>query len=111
MSASYTLSPFPKNCARRVARPITSGSTPVAIGSSVPRCPTFLVCASRRMRLTTSWDVHPDGLSTTITPSLKVTLSLWQAGSLAVSGEIELQLALGVQLFCDLPIQLIERNV
>ena len=47
-----------ENCARRVARPISSGKTPVAIGSRVPRWPTFLVSAKRRVLLTTSCEVH-----------------------------------------------------
>jgi hypothetical protein len=35
--ASYCLVFAVKNCARRVARPMTSGRTPVASGSSVPQ--------------------------------------------------------------------------
>src|SRR5512146_1070532 len=42
--------------------------TPVAIGSSVPAWPTRLVCARRRTRATTSWDVIPAGLSTMSRP-------------------------------------------
>src|SRR5580693_6164205 len=42
--------------------------TPVAIGSRVPACPTFLVPASRRIRATTSCDVMPPGLSTMTRP-------------------------------------------
>src|SRR5580692_340272 len=48
---------------------MTSGSTPVAEGSSVPRCPTFRVPANRRILLTTSCEVQPRGLSTMMTPS------------------------------------------
>src|SRR4051812_43012250 len=44
-------------------------STPVAIGSSVPACPTRRVPARRRNLPTTSCDVHPAGLSTTTSPS------------------------------------------
>jgi len=43
-------------------------STPVAMGSSVPAWPTRRVPARRRIRATTSWDVHPAGLSTTRSP-------------------------------------------
>src|SRR5450830_308390 len=46
-----------------------STSTPVAIGSSVPACPTLRVPARRRIRATTSWLVQPAGLSTTTSPS------------------------------------------
>src|SRR5580704_8356023 len=48
---------------------MTSGKTPVAEGSSVPRCPTLRVPAKRRILLTTSCEVQPRGLSTIITPS------------------------------------------
>src|SRR5436305_15113351 len=41
-----------------------STSTPVAIGSSVPACPTLRVPMIRRARATTSCDVMPAGLST-----------------------------------------------
>src|SRR6478672_12308319 len=46
-----------------------STRTPVAIGSRVPACPTLRVAHSRRARPTTSWLVHPAGLSTTSSPS------------------------------------------
>ena len=41
MSASYSFSADDRNCARRVALPMTSGSTPDASGSSVPVWPTL----------------------------------------------------------------------
>src|SRR3954447_22225966 len=56
--------------------PITS--TPVAMGSRVPACPTFRVPASRRIRPTTSWLVHPCGLSTITSPESTLT-SIWVA--------------------------------
>ncbi|MFC7763480.1 hypothetical protein ACFQY4_39615 [Catellatospora bangladeshensis] len=55
---------------RRVARPTPSTSTPVAIGSSVPPWPTLRVPAMRRTRATTSCEVMPPALSTTISPSV-----------------------------------------
>src|SRR3954470_5873625 len=45
-----------------------STSTPVAIGSSVPACPTLRVPMIRRARATTSCDVMPAGLSTITRP-------------------------------------------
>src|SRR5881392_1455300 len=44
-------------------------SSPVAFGSSVPQCPTFLIPNSRRIASTTSCDVGPEGLSIKIAPS------------------------------------------
>src|SRR5262245_16177684 len=49
--------------ARRVARPRSTGSTPVANGSSVPAWPTRRWPARRRTRATTSCEVQPLGLS------------------------------------------------
>ena len=51
-----------------VASPTATTSTPVAIGSSVPACPTSRVPSARRTAPTTSWLVGPRGLSTTRTP-------------------------------------------
>src|SRR5580765_2593800 len=70
MTASYDLSLPLRNCARRVARPTTSGRTPVAAGSSVPVWPTRRSRRARRTRATTSCEVGPDGLSTTNRPSI-----------------------------------------
>src|SRR5437868_11159414 len=39
------------------------------IGSSVPQCPTFLICKRRRTKATTSCEVMPAALSTSRTPS------------------------------------------
>src|SRR5712691_8767395 len=50
--------------ARRVARPSSTGSTPSAIGSSVPAWPTRFWSASRRTLATTSCEVQPRGLLT-----------------------------------------------
>src|SRR5580658_786404 len=55
---------------------MTSGNTPVAEGSSVPRCPTLRVPAKRRILLTTSCEVQPRGLSTTMTPSRSTSFKL-----------------------------------
>src|SRR5690606_12742721 len=54
----------------RVSSPRHSGSTPVARGSRVPVCPTFLMRRSWRTRRTTSKEVGPAGLSTTRTPCM-----------------------------------------
>src|ERR1700722_16758586 len=47
-------------------------SSPVAIGSSVPQWPTFLIPSWRRTSATTSCDVMPSALSTRKTPSRDV---------------------------------------
>src|ERR1700757_2965436 len=44
-------------------------SSPVAIGSRVPQCPTFLMPSWRRTSATTSCEVIPSALSTSRTPS------------------------------------------
>ncbi len=66
--ASYDLSAAVTKDSRRVAWPMPTTSTPVAIGSRVPAWPTLRVPARRRMRATTSCDVQPAGLSTTTNP-------------------------------------------
>src|SRR5207248_7727197 len=58
----------PTNRRSLVARPTPMTSSPVAIGSSVPAWPTFIVPRARRTRFTASWEVMPDGLSTNATP-------------------------------------------
>src|SRR5499426_3022724 len=68
MVPTYTLSPGPTKGTSLVASRIASGSTPVASGSSVPRCPTRRVPSQRRAASTTSCDVQPTGLSTTRKP-------------------------------------------
>src|SRR5271165_6322498 len=55
-------------------RPSTSGSTPVAMGSSVPRWPIDRSPTSRRILATTSCEVQAAGLSTTITPLTGILL-------------------------------------
>src|SRR4051812_4399366 len=52
-----------------VPRPRVSSSRPVAIGSSVPQWPTFLIWSLRLTSATTSCDVMPAALSTSRTPS------------------------------------------
>src|SRR5436853_632672 len=44
-------------------------SNPVALGSSVPQWPTFLIANRRRIASTTSCDVGPEGLSMRTAPS------------------------------------------
>src|SRR3982751_5718751 len=68
--ASYILLPPLRNFASRVARPTTSGRTPLAPGSSVPVCPIRRSPRARRMRATTSWLVGPAGWSMTSRPSI-----------------------------------------
>ena len=63
MVPSYDLSAVAKNCARRVYLPSSSGSTPVAMGSRVPRWPMERSPVARRMMSTTSCEVSPAGLS------------------------------------------------
>src|SRR5690625_7668002 len=51
-------------------------SIPVAIGSSVPAWPTFRVPAIFRVRDTTSWEVQPAGLSTSMSPELSAAMRI-----------------------------------
>src|SRR4030095_8924246 len=67
--ASYSLSEAVRNCAKRVARPTRTTSTPVANGSSVPEWPMRRSCRMCRTRPTTSCEVMPSGLSIIRTPS------------------------------------------
>src|SRR3954453_3713750 len=62
--------------ARRVARPMTSGRTPLAIGSRVPVWPTRRSRRTRRTLATMSWEVGPGGLSTMSRPSIDRLLNL-----------------------------------
>src|SRR5207249_11434318 len=61
-----------RNRASRVARPRTSGSTPLAAGSSVPVWPMRGSPSTRRRHATTSCDVGPAGLSMTSKPSMEL---------------------------------------
>src|SRR5471030_716613 len=76
MVASYALSVSARCPSRRVALPMPSTRTPVAIGSRVPAWPTRRVLASDLVRATTSCDVQPAGLSTTTRPSAAGLLSV-----------------------------------
>src|SRR5450631_2995931 len=69
MVAVYVLLHPTRNVRSLVARLMPSTRTPVAIGSSVPAWPTLRVPHRRRQRATTSWLVHPAGLSTMSSPS------------------------------------------
>src|SRR5438105_6302401 len=66
--ASYSFSPSAMNPATLVASPTQMGRTPVAVGSSVPVCPTRFTLKSPFTRRTTSNEVGPLGLFTTTTP-------------------------------------------
>ena len=67
--ASYTFSSWDTYSQALAARPNKTTSTPVAMGSSVPVCPTFFVPNSFRTFQTTSCEVIPAGLSTSRMPS------------------------------------------
>src|SRR5438105_1967538 len=69
MAPSYTLSADIIFSESLVPRPSTMMSKPVALGSSVPQWPTFLIWKRRRMASTTSCDVGPTGLSIRSAPS------------------------------------------
>src|SRR5476651_2271855 len=66
--AAYSFSPSETKVATLVASPMQMGSTPVAVGSSVPVWPQRLVLKRPFTRRTTSKLVGPEGLSTTTTP-------------------------------------------
>src|SRR5215467_8487717 len=65
----YSFSVRARYPSSRVALPTPTTSTPVASGSSVPAWPTRLVPVRRRSFATTSWEVHPAGLSMMSSPS------------------------------------------
>src|SRR5215468_4182477 len=67
--ARYSFSVRARCPSSRVALPTPTTSTPVASGSSVPAWPTRLVPVRRRSFATTSWEVHPAGLSMMSRPS------------------------------------------
>src|SRR3954452_7543288 len=67
-SATYVFGCAVRKRSSRVTFPTPTSSTPVASGSSVPACPTFLVCRIPRSFATTSCDVHPASLSITTRP-------------------------------------------
>src|SRR5712671_2997937 len=66
--ASYSFSPSAMKPATLVASPTQMGRTPVAVGSSVPVCPTRFTLKRPFTRRTTSKEVGPLGLFTTTTP-------------------------------------------
>src|SRR5215468_4450751 len=92
--ARYSFSVRARCPSSRVALPTPTTSTPVASGSSVPACPTRLVPVRRRSFATTSWEVHPAGLSMmsspsavwlvieTVLPVSRDTVGVWVTGRL-----------------------------
>src|SRR6059058_486787 len=66
---TYSLSSLISKSCTFVPRPIVRRSRPVAIGSSVPQWPIFLIPSCRRASATTSCEVIPSALSTRRTPS------------------------------------------
>src|SRR5436309_3363761 len=71
ITPSYVFSIPIRHACRRVALPTQRTSRPVASGSSVPVCPTFLIFARRRNFSTASWLVMPAFLSTSRSPSTR----------------------------------------
>src|SRR6266540_6575711 len=69
MLPSYTLSADIIFSESFVPRPSTMMSRPVALGSSVPQWPTFLIWKRRLMASSTSCEVGPAGLSIRSAPS------------------------------------------
>src|SRR6476469_10423270 len=65
----YSLSSLIRRSWIFVPRPRVRRRRPVAMGSSVPQCPTFFICKRRRTIATTSCEVIPAALSTSRTPS------------------------------------------
>src|SRR5687768_5698560 len=63
--------------ARRVTRPTRRTSSPVANGSSVPRCPMRRSPRVRRTRAIASWEVIPRALSRSRMPSIG-RLLVWE---------------------------------
>ena len=70
-------------------RSMPTTSTPVAMGSNVPECPTRRVPMMRRSLPTTSWLVIPAGLSTITTPERSKMLPLNPGEELEVRGDVE----------------------
>ena len=66
--ATYSFSPLSAKETPRVACPTNTGSTPVAMGSSVPAWPTFFVFNIPRSLAHTSIDVQSAGLSIIMIP-------------------------------------------
>ena len=73
--ATYSFSPLSAKETPRVACPTKTGSTPVAMGSSVPAWPTFFVFRMPRSLAHTSMDVQSAGLSMMMIP-LAIGVSL-----------------------------------
>src|SRR5205823_8638960 len=66
-------------------------SSPVAFGSNVPQCPTFLTRNCRRMASTTSCEVGPTGLSINKAPSKASNSCIEIQNQFAANGNIAVQ--------------------
>ena len=68
-----------------VAFPIAMGKTPVAIGSRVPVCPTFLIPSFFLMIATTSWEVIFGALLMFIIPEYSASMAAFNSDFISLT--------------------------